>query len=501
MSHRVPLGVMACCSWLLVTLLAANVLAQSEDTEESAEETAGADEASDSEASQPEEAGLAKDPFADSEEEEAAPEEASEAEPPKAAGVAVAATASAQAPAAPVGAAAPEAEEEKLATFETLGSSAFPVYKTRGIPGGSLAEGMHGLQWPYLPNDGESAVRIGFSGSAWVDTSYQTVKAGARDDNDVKRWIQQGRMVLRFSPTYSTPSGWFIQAQGEAVLNNDQTATQPLVADADDLYLKVGKWKLLDFQVGRFQAWEVYHLGMGLDLNTFERRGAETVNNIPQTLYSLSYAWDRPSGVGNVAVHLYPTDFIRVELLGQLGSTGGLNTLAARPVAIIDLGFVKLKGGAEYAKLAQTQDVIPEEFEYRGGGGQIQFVLDPWVEAGGGIAQVQRDHTDRLGGTDEAGSYTTTTFGGFINGRPFKDFNLGVGLHATRNTNLQLNPRTGIGEEKQHLQGFGAVQYRLWERLTIKAVVAYARATYNYSGVPHYDTEALSGRLRFMMPF
>ena len=45
-------------------------------------------------------------------------------------------------------------------------------------------------------------------------------------------------------------------------------------ADTDDLWLRIGQWNKWDLQFGRFEGWEVFHLGMGLDQNTFERQGA-----------------------------------------------------------------------------------------------------------------------------------------------------------------------------------------------------------------------------------
>ena len=89
------------------------------------------------------------------------------------------------------------------------------------------------------------------------------------------------------TPTWSN-GVYFVQGMGEAVLNKEQQLGQPNNADADDVSIRAGKWHKYDVQVGRFDVWEVYHLGMGLDLNTLERGGAAD-SNYPVTLYGATF--------------------------------------------------------------------------------------------------------------------------------------------------------------------------------------------------------------------
>lgn len=213
--------------------------------------------------------------------------------------------------------------------LERLAGQAYPEPHVRGIHGGSLWLTMHGLQWPYMPAADES-VSIGFSGSVWVDTSYGKVDAGLAEDQSVKEWRQQSRFVLRVTPTFNYKDDWFLQTQGELVLTGAApTRTEDFLV-ADDLYLRVGKWQRFDLTAGRFQGWEIYHLGMGLDLNTVERDGARSVNNRPIDLYGVTYFWDRPNGPGRLALHYYASDSLRFELLGQIGASS-LNVLGVRP--------------------------------------------------------------------------------------------------------------------------------------------------------------------------
>src|SRR5450432_2882281 len=177
----------------------------------------------------------------------------------------------AEAPATPPAAApVPEAEPPAVGLVERLPPSAYLAPVIRGLHGGSLWLNSQGVQWPYLPR-----TTIGISGYAWLDSSYRKLTDGDPSQNYNRRDItEQGRLVLRVTPTYSK-GDWFAQGQAELVANKQQI-TPSANADVDDLWIRVGKWQSYDLTVGRFEAFEVYHLGMGLDINTDERKGAYT---------------------------------------------------------------------------------------------------------------------------------------------------------------------------------------------------------------------------------
>ena len=130
--------------------------------------------------------------------------------------------------------------DKALSFVERLPPSAYPEPRVRGIRGGSLAATFHGLQWPYYPKTG-----IGISGYVWIDSGYQKIKRGNPTEQSIQYWLQQGRLVLRITPTY-THGRWFIQGQAELVGNKDQSSHQPDIVDTDDLWIKVGMWKFLD---------------------------------------------------------------------------------------------------------------------------------------------------------------------------------------------------------------------------------------------------------------
>src|SRR5262249_10043177 len=154
------------------------------------------------------------------------------------------------------------------------------------------------------------------------------------------------RFVLRVTPTW-TNGNYFVQTQAELVANKDQSNGQPSIVDTDDLWLKIGQWNKWDVQLGRYESWEVYHFGMGLDLHTLERDGASDEAFSAPAIYGATYSFYRPAGVGLGALHVYPTDFLRFELGTQFGNEFGQNTLGTRPVAVLDFGLIKLKGAYE----------------------------------------------------------------------------------------------------------------------------------------------------------
>jgi hypothetical protein len=297
-----------------------------------------------------------------------------------------------------------------------------------------------------------------------------------------------------------------VQGQGELVLTGAAPTNAQDFLVADDLYVRTGKWNVFDITAGRFQGWEIYHLGMGLDLNTVERDGARTEGNRPVDLYGLTYFWDRPNGPGRLAAHFYPTDYLRFEILGQIGSSA-LNSLGIRPVGILDLGVVKVKVGAEYGKETPRQqaDNRKESVQRSGVGGTVQTVLNPFLEAGVAVARGLIDTYNAQGVLDAGRSTTTTSYGGFANVRVVESLLLGGGANFTKETNLKVDTTGTKNDIKSHLQVFGAAQYTLWDQLYIKGVVAYADALFDPESDPppiaKFNNTSLSGRLRFMYLF
>jgi hypothetical protein len=449
--------------------------------------------------------------------------------------------------------------------------------RVRGLEGGSLwlEPSFHGRQWL------NSRTGIGFSGMLWSDTGFETIHRGDVGSSydpsapdpppmklglDASPYFQQSRAVLRVTPAYvSDRYRFFAQGQVELVANQCQAeaAAASLCSaagtfTADDIWIRVGQRNLWDLKVGRFEGWEVYHLGMGMEPYTLEAKGAGMFgtdrNSTPPleapTPYALNFLRDRPSdglATGYGALHLYLTGFLRLELLGKLGSdkywsansndatqNPAYNYFGGRPTLIFDIGYVKLKVGAEYQKRTEvnrlpkmssdpavpqsTQDSI-EELVQKGVGGSLQVVLAPYVEIGASAAIGKQEYVNSTANVlnpDWTQSFTRKTMGGFFNVRLYDGLMLGGGLHWTSNLDRlsegnarPTDPPANADNYTTHLQGFGALQYSLAGRLFIKAVFAYAQAGFqsgehpqpSYTWIDVWHNKMYSGRIRLMYIF
>ena len=393
---------------------------------------------------------------------------------------------------------------------EQLPATAYPEPVIRGLYGGPLWLDMQGLQWPYTPRTG-----VGISGYAWLDNNYRYTRIGDPNQSPHYTWLlQQGRFLLRVTPTYTNGS-WFVQAQAELVANKDQKETQPApgVVDADDVWVRTGVWQSWDLQVGRFQAFDVYPTGMGLEINTYERFGAydpqggsNGIGAVPQ-LYAADYLFYRPAGPGNIALHLYPQKFFRIELLGQYGNDGAQNSIGARPAVIFDMGILKLRGALEY-QYEFSQDPAPGNkttIRNRGGAGSAQVVLAPYVEFGVNFGAAVKDVADGqhpLG--DNALSGNQLSYGGFIDVVPLPSAlpNLmlgGGGNFASLHNLVILDPTTGDYENSTNTQYYVAAQYLFYRQLFLKVVGGYAKSHFQSFLTPTpYDDDMFSVRVRLM---
>jgi len=436
--------------------------------------------------------------------------------------------------------------------WEEMGPDTFPG-RLRGLYGGSLwlEPSFDGLQWPHNSHTG-----IGISGMVSMEGGYETVKRDQPTLLNSTINFQQSRGVLRVTPAY-VRDDFFIQGQVELVGNacqaaapNAQTSGVCAVSGtftADDVWLKVGHWNVWDLQFGRFQAWQVYHLGMGMgegiDPFSLERIGAGMFGQTGNTgmgpalevpaLYGVNYLHDRPAeglAVGHAALHFYATDYLRFELLGKWGSdnyqdnsaTGGkpFDYRGARPTAILDLGWFKLKAGAEYEKATPVLQTIGgnpgqpqaktdsvEQLIREGVGGSMQFIFDPIVEFGVNAAVGRQRYTDAsgngFGSADTlARSYTTKSFGGFATVRLAAAWLLGAGVNWTDQLDKYQAPGSSVDDYVSQLQAFASLQYLLAGELYIKGEFDYAKAAFQPSDfVPSWNNYLYSGNVRLMYLF
>ncbi len=416
---------------------------------------------------------------------------------------------------------------------EHLGPKSFPG-RLRGLYGGSLwlEPSFNGLQWPFMARTG-----VGASGVFWTDSGYMTIIRDDKTMANTRTWFQQGRGVLRLTPTY-VRDRFFIQGQAELVGNQCQAVSNVCTSSGtfstDDLWIRVGKWNSWDIKVGRFEAWEIYHLGMGMDMYTLERAGALQygVPNKPNleapSFYGVNYMHDRPTqglGVGYAALHAYFTEALRMELLGELGTdsirydssntdptTTGHSYTGVRPAIIYDAGWMKFKAGAEYELRTAAMQVYDssgnkqDSSYYRsryGVGAALQFVVDPIIELGVNFAYGKQHEVDSDGNDIPANCYSTYTVGGFANLRLADLWLAGIGANLTGQTD-SYGSSAGNGATNdftQHVQTFLALQYLLAGQLFIRGVVAWERADFKPSNdfdVSIWSNYMYSARIRLM---
>ena len=406
-----------------------------------------------------------------------------------------------------------------LLGVEQLAGAAYPEPYTRGLKHGSLWLTFHGHQWPYMPQIGdEPGIRIGLSGYIWNDLSNTAVTVdettGSRDQN---RWVTQTRGILRVTPTYNAGDDWFVQGNAEFVVQGEMRPDPAIGATVttDDVWVRAGKWGLFDVTVGRYQAWEIAnHYGMALDWATLERQGAFSTAGVlprPADGYGLTYAWDRQNFLlGTYALHVYPTKYLRAEILGHIGAGTSAaqnpNQMDIRPSAIFDIGWLKVKAGWEYLSGTPQLEGNESSDTRNGYGFAAQAVLAPYVEFGGSFARGFQDIIDSEGLVDLAGSNTAQTFGGFLNASPGHEpllFGFGAFWNSWENFRVDqvAGPHQGMVDTNAQRLMFGAVQYTLWERLLLKLVVSHASNSVENFNAGIYTNEALSFRFRSQLLF
>jgi hypothetical protein len=373
---------------------------------------------------------------------------------------------------------------------------ASPEHRIRGIKDGSLIRIWHGLQWPHYEHTG-----LPLSGDIWIDSGYERQVRSLSTEGNRHFWLQSGRFRLRATPTY-TKGSMFVQAQGEVLAWSDPVRGN-LPIDVDDAWVKFGAWNVWDIQFGRYEAWEVYHKGMGLDLYTLEYNGAfDDRDTTVVQLYEVGYLFYRQDGLGQLALHLYPTDWLRFEIGAVMGNELGLNAIGVRPVGILDLGWMKFKVGAEYRLAQDWQERMPRKDTRRGAGGALQFIIDPLLEFGVNGAYAVVDQIGPDGRVNEQGSITPLSIGGFVNTPPVGDLVLGGGVNHTWQDDRQYNDQVDDVGHFQHFQVFGAIQHPIIsDDLTAKLVVSYAKANLHPSYDNAKENVMYSARLRLLYLF
>ena len=355
----------------------------------------------------------------------------------------------------------------------------------------------------FVRHGGQGTVRtdgLHLSGDLYIDTGYERSQRGLASEGDIVFWLQQGRFMLQ-AMALRTEGELFFQAQGQLLAHVDEIQGDQHI-DTDDAWAKFGRWDAWDIQVGRYEAWQVYHKGQGLERDTLEDLGAADGPDI----YEVNYALYRQDGFGQAAAQLYPTDWLRFELGAVFGNDLGFNSVGVRPATIVDLGGIKLKLAGEWRQLENQEEGKLQESEQRGVGGSVQFfhagpdVTLP-VEAGVNAAFGVVDRIDPFGRVDVKGSTDTLSLGGFLNAGVL-GASLGLGINWTQQGDRQENDTTGDTGRFDHLQAFASIRRSvIVPEATAKLVMAYAKARLEPAYDNARDNEMYSLRVRVLYSF
>ena len=109
----------------------------------------------------------------------------------------------------------------------------------------------------------------------------------------------------------------------------------------------------------------------------------------------------------------------------------------------------------------------------------MQFVFEPHIEFGLNAAQGTVVAIDEQGQPKRQGTFTRTSFGGFVNvsnGSERYPLLFGVGGLFTRDVDQNNIANANVVDNYWLWQSFAAVQYMVFQQLYIKLVGSYSRA-------------------------
>lgn len=350
----------------------------------------------------------------------------------------------------------------------------------------------------------------------WSRYSFENDVAPSQQFNEMRgRFVAGPTLEHRFGEN----DRWFVRARGELVAWLREPGAYQI--NADDVFGQVGMRGLWDLKVGRFRTWRVYHKGAGFDLYTIEDQGACIVRSAldgacnldsgtfgPHT-YEVSYIYDREPA-GRVGVHVYPTPWSGIEVVGTLGNSGNANIVGGRAAALVHFDFLRVSAAAEYrsVKPGRVVDTCPDcgVSKSYGFGGGAEVTVKP-VAVGLNVAQGHdKKYTATNGVLDTQGSPTRTSMGGYaevdVGSLAFqRALILGFGLNRTELLD-------DLDDFQQHYQGAAYAVFPLgFDAASIKLVASHA--TYDIETVNPTDgvvtalptAKMTAVRMRFSYPF
>jgi hypothetical protein len=353
-------------------------------------------------------------------------------------------------------------------------------------PGDTSAGGAKAEEGSEVAADALGVGPLRLDGYFWTDTG-QMKRTNAREGQfDQTSYYMQGRFVL--SAEYREQLGSVTaRARSELIGFVNEFTKSQFEAHVLDAYAQVGQawW---DVQVGRFLAWEVYHRGAGIELFTAEEAGA--LGGPP--LYWLQLTRGYQNEAGQLAVHLYPWEWLGLEVAGVYGQEQSQNTLGIRPVVDFHRWGLQAIAGYEFSQQAGQTEADKVKSRSSGFAGKLQYTLSV-VTAGASVGKRRVRYTNVLGDRDgERTLQNHWSAGGFLNVNVWHG-QLGLGYHHTTQKNLQ-------GEEIAHDQGFASLLFWLpIDGLGVKAVYGFATAHVEDIDVgSEWDNDMRSARVRLV---
>lgn len=368
----------------------------------------------------------------------------------------------------------------------------------------------------FVPAESKSTMQ--WHGGLETDATYAGYSDGGVD-NPLGYYDMRGRFVV--GPTlqhrFGADGTWFVAARGEMVAWVRERGSYQV--NADDVYGQVGKKGLFDLKVGRFQAWRVYHKGAGFDLYTIEDQGAcgslstscslESGIFGPHT-YEVNFNYYREAA-GKAAVHIYPTPWAGIEVLGLMGNADGPNQLGARAAALVHFPYVRGSAAIEYRGTRPPREPdascpkCGNVSNNIGFGGGLELTIKP-VAVGVNYAQGKETrYTNTTGFLDTDASNTRTSLGGYAEldvGSLAIDRSLILGFGLNRTEVLDQ-----VDNFDQHYQGAAYALFPLgFNDAAVKLVVSQAtwdiQTTTGMGMAKALPTNTMrAARVRFTYPF
>src|SRR5882724_10734192 len=196
-------------------------------------------------------------------------------------------------------------------------------------------------------------LQLEFHGGAEIDLGFAKYTFPGDPNHYTENFFDgRGRFVLGADLDYEFARGTFFHVRGQVVDWIRESAGLYSV-NADDVYLQVGQRDVWDFLVGRFMTWRVYQKGLGFDIYTLEDTGALAHHQYNFTspafgphVYEANTIFLRGTQ-GRAGFHVYPTNWSGIEVVGEYGRDGTVNSIGGRGAGKATLGPARLSAGLE----------------------------------------------------------------------------------------------------------------------------------------------------------